>query len=511
MLEEKCGVVAYYSPESKPILTRALTAAYGVQHRGQGGFGLGFITEAGNFVSFRRPGLLADTFKYPLKFEEGDTPFELSDKTQMVLVHTRYGTNGGNETGNLQPCTAKAPNGDKVAVIHNGEFTNVERLKSSVSKEFKSSDSDTYIYTHFLAESPGNNWDEKVMNSLSAAPETYFLAILVGRNMYIARSEMGIRPGFLGKEGDDWIAASETHSLDKVGAKVVREVKRGEVIKISEEGLKVLKDGLDGAGNFCGFERDYFGRPESLMPTYEQPDDWAYPERWLSNELFRERCGQILAEEMTPPELDFMVGVPDSGIAFGTSLAHALRAPYRQLIIRDHYNENGAFRLFQNEDIDGISDKVLGKLRLIPDRRIWKDKKVGFADDSIVRGKESERITQEAYELGAAEVHWFSGYPMVRFGCHLGISMRTDEELIASRNHGDVHAIANEIRATSVHYISNEGFVRAGILSGEIKRPEDMREVFLVNGGCGGCITGLHPIGPDGSVYQSKIKELVPA
>lgn len=507
LVQDKCGVVAYFSPEPRSIIPKALTAAYGVQHRGQGGFGLGFISEEGNFISYRRFGLLSDTFRQPLKFEEGDTPFSLGDRTNAVIVHTRYGTYGDNEIGNLQPCTAKASSGEKIAVIHNGEFVAIDEMKNSVSKGFKEGDSDTYVYTHLLAETNGENWDEKVVKSLTHFKGAYFLAILAGGNLYVARDPDGIRPGVLGRHGDSWIAASETFGLYKLDAEILREVKRGEILRIDKNGIKVLREGLNGPGNFCVFEKAYFARPESLLPTFERDDDSDYPERWISNALFRERCGQMLAQETPLPQLDFIVGVPDSGIAFAMGYANSLSKPYRPVIIRDHYDENGAFRLFQGEEIDAISEKVLGKLKLVPDRRIWDGAIVGFGDDSIVRGNESPKITLEAFELGAKEVHWLVGYPQVRYGCHLGVSMRTENELIAARNNGDLVKIAQEIGATSVNYISNSGFIKAGILSGKIKTPEDLREIFLVNGGCGGCITGLYPVDKFGNRYKSPEKE----
>ena len=82
--------------------------------------------------------------------------------------------------------------------------------------------------------------------------------------------------------------------------------------------------------------------------------------------------------------------------------------------------------------------------------------------------------------------------------------MRTDGELISNRNNGDEKAIAKELGATSVHYISPKNFIKSRIESGQIHHPKDSSEIFLANGGCGGCVTGLYPISKDGTIYKRK-------
>jgi amidophosphoribosyltransferase len=104
--------------------------------------------------------------------------------------------------------------------------------------------------------------------------------------------------------------------------------------------------------------------------------------------------------------------------------------------------------------------------------------------------------------LGAKEVHWIVGFPPVQHKCHLGVSLRTHEELIAARQHGDPKKIARELGAKSVNYISHVGFIRARLLSGKITVPENEKEIFLRNGGCGGCITGIYPVEYDGKHFS---------
>jgi amidophosphoribosyltransferase len=161
---------------------------------------------------------------------------------------------------------------------------------------------------------------------------------------------------------------------------------------------------------------------------------------------------------------------------------------------------HGSHRLFMTDnEKHGIKHKVIGKLSLVPDPAIWKGAKVVLCDDSIVRGNVSAKITRACFYMGAKEVHWVVGYPPVMHRCHLGVSIRTKTELIASLKKGDPKRIAKEIGATSVTYISPTSFIRARLPDNEkIEKPANMQEIFLRNGGCGGCVTGLYPVGKDG-------------
>lgn len=284
-------------------------------------------------------------------------------------------------------------------------------------------------------------------------------------------------------------------------AQLQAEVKRGEIVKIDENGITVIKRGLSGKGNFCDFEWAYFGRPNSLFPVSEE--DGKTPGKWASILTFREKCGAIIAGENTVRKADFVVGLPDSGVSVAMGYANKLKIPYRQAIIRDHYDPSGNQRLFMRDDQKRrIQKRVLGKLTLVPDPKIWKDKIVIVGDDSIVRSNVSTNVTRAILAAGAKEVHWIVGFPPVTHPCHLGVSMRTKEELIASKYNSDSKRIARYIGAKSVNYISHRGFLKAKILTNRIVSPQDSRNIFLENGGCGGCLTGRYPVTKDGDVYK---------
>jgi len=499
LLQEKCGIVGLYLPSTdrKTQIAIAINSIIGLWHRGQQGAGI-TIKDNDGLKTHHGDGLPEQAFPADIvnAFGEGENP-------SWIIGQTRYGTFGNWNKANLQPVIQRSSDNEPLTVAHNGQFTAIERMKNNITEPVLDDASDTYIFSKLLAKAEGNTWDEKIISTLDKATTgAYSLVIGVGKSLYLARDPQGIRPLVLGKIGDGFMAASETHALDKVGASVIRKIKRGEIVRIDKEGVITIKEGLDGDGNFCDFEWDYFSRPDSSYPF--SWEDLENPEKWKSLYEFRDQCGAVLAKESPILNASFVIGVPDSGVPVSIGYANALDVPYKQLILRDHYDPNGNERLFQADyDKTKIGQRVIGKLSLVPNNRIWKDAIVVLGDDSCVRGDSSNALTKAVFNAGAKEVHWIFGFPQVMHPCYLGVSMRTHGELIAFRNQGDPKKIAREIGATSVNYISHEGFIQARLRSGaDLFIPEDRNEIFLANGGCGGCLTGRYPVSQEGIHYK---------
>ena len=492
-LQEKCGIAAVYSLQpNKDQLRVVIIAGSGVQHRGQNGTGIAMMTEKGIFAH-RRQGLIRDVF--PNEFVE-----EHTQATRWAMIHCRYGTNGGYDNENLQPITAKAQYGTEIAVSHNGQIVAINELAQARGLEITEGASDTTILTQILAAQEGSDWDEKVVNLVRQVKGSFSLVIGIDDDMYVIRDPMGIRPLFISQNDSNWLVASETHVFDKVGVNHVRPILRGEILKLTPSGPQILQEGHEGQGNFCDFEWSYVSRPNSNMP-----DNGNDSENWLSFSTFRERCGATLASE-APVEADLVIGIPDSGVAAGVGYANESGIPYHQLILRDHYDREGDGRTFMTDsDPSNIKRRVFGKLSFVQDPSTWQGKRVIIVDDSIVRSNTSDVINKILHNLGVSEIHWRVAFPEIPHTCHLGVSMRGEEELIAAQLGSDEQEIAAKIGATSVHYISHSGFIRAR--TGKMVTPENPREIFLVNGGCGGCVTGIYPVSKEGLIYDSREPE----
>lgn len=493
-LQEKCGIVAIYNREYSSNVPYLIHAANGVQHRGLHGAGIALKTKK-KVIVLKGPGLIKDVFSTKVIDK-------LSKQIKWGIVHCRYGTFGGYDPHNLQPCIVKSPQGEEISVAHNGEFIITNVLRKKLLGLSTADASDTYMFASLLANSQGKTWDEKVLKTLSQVNGAFCLAIGTPDGLYIARDQFGLRPFILGMTPEGWMFASETHAFDKVGAEVIREIKKGEIVKIDDKGLHILKEGNDRPQHFCDFEWCYFARPNSMFPI-PSPDNEEKRQKWLSLYQFRVNCGEAVATESPLKKASFIVGLPDSGLPIAEGYANALGIPRRQLILRDHFDPHGNGRLFmKDEDKTKIGKKVLGKLSIIAEKDIWKDAIVVLCDDSIVRGNVSAQITKAIFDLGAKEVHWVIGFPPVIGRCHLGVSIRTEGELIATRHKGNPEKIAKEIGATSIRYISFKGFIQSRLLSNPLVIPKNPKEVFIQNGGCGGCVTGIYPINEQGVIHK---------
>ena len=116
-----------------------------------------------------------------------------------------------------------------------------------------------------------------------------------------ARDPHGFRPLWLGKTQEGaYVFASETCALDLLDAESVREIEPGEIVILSDKGVKSIKS-KKAQPNFahCIFEHVYFARPDSVI----------FGE---TVHAVRRRLGVELAKEH-PVDADIIIPVPDSG------------------------------------------------------------------------------------------------------------------------------------------------------------------------------------------------------
>ncbi len=122
-----------------------------------------------------------------------------------------------------------------------------------------------------------------------------------------------------------WVVASETCALAIVGAEYVRDIRPGEILRISAEGL-VSEQGVPAAEKsaHCIFEQVYFARPsEQGVPAAEKSAHcifeqvyFARPDSIVDGKSIyacRYDMGRKLALE-GPVEADMVIGTPDSGL-----------------------------------------------------------------------------------------------------------------------------------------------------------------------------------------------------
>jgi amidophosphoribosyltransferase len=448
--QHECGLFGVFGHPNAAVLT--YYGLFALQHRGQESAGI--VTSMGPAATFqlhRDMGLVSQVF--------GAEELERLRGTR-ALGHARYSTTGSSTLKNAQPFVVDCFRG-QIAVAHNGNLINAAVLRDELEQKgsiFQTT-ADSEIIPHLLAQPSKNGGTPLgVLRRLEGA---FSLIIMSEREVIGVRDPFGFRPLVLGKLDDAYILASETCAFDLVHAEFIREVEPGEVLIISEDGIRSEWPFRDEQQAFCMFEYVYFARPDSIMGG-------------VNVAKVRTEMGRELARRF-PAQADIVVPVPDSGNYAALGFAHELNLPYEHAFVRNHYI--GRTFLQPSQLIRDFDVRV--KLNLI--KEAVEGKRVVVVDDSIVRGTTARARVVNLREAGAKEVHMRVSCPPHRFACHYGIDFPDPEKLIA--NQMPMDEICKYLGVDSLGYLDVEGMVRA------TGKP--------ANQFCLACFTGNYPLPVD--------------
>jgi len=454
-LQEECAVFGIFGTDEASINTAL--GLHALQHRGQEAAGI-VSFDGKTFFAHRGLGHVGENF--------GAGSSHIANLVgHLAIGHNRYSTSGNsNALLEIQPFSSELAFGG-FALAHNGNLTNAARLRSSLVETgslFQSS-SDTEIIVHLVARSHQDTVTDRLIDALKQIEGAYSL-VCVAKDMLIGvRDPLGVRPLVLGKQGDAYVLASESCALDIVGAEIVRDLDPGEMVVITKAGIKSIKPFPAKQSRFCVFEYIYFARPDSVLEG-----------RGVYHA--RKAIGAELANE-SRADADLVVPVPDSGVPAALGYAEAAKIPFELGIIRNHY----IGRTFIQPTQQGRNDSVKMKHNANP--ATVRGKRVVLVDDSIVRGTTSRKIVAMMRAAGAAEVHMRIASPPTTNPCFYGVDTPDKDQLIAAKL--DIDAIAKEIGADSLAFISIDGLYRA---MGEAGRNPDGPQF------CDACFTGDYPI-----------------
>src|SRR5882672_6798069 len=460
-----CGVFGVYGHPNAAELT--YYGLYALQHRGQESAGI--VTSDGRqFREHKGMGLVSQIFN-------GEVLHNLVGS--LAIGHTRYSTTGSSHLRNAQPLTADCVRG-QIAIAHNGNLTNATQLRDELEAKGSMFQTtvDSEIILNLMAQPTLNGDENYLVQAVHRLEGAYSVVMMTETEMVGLRDPFGFRPLCIGKVDDAWVLASETCALDLIHAKFVREVEPGEIVVFDKDTnkngapLSIQAFPEQERRAFCIFEYVYFARPDSNIAN-------------RSVYKVRVELGRQLARE-NPIKADIVVPVPDSGncAALGYSLESNI--PYEMAFIRNHYV--GRSFLQPSQLIRDFNVRV--KLNLIPD--LVKDKRVIVVDDSIVRGTTCKARVNTLKEAGAKEVHVRVSCPPHRNPCVYGIDFPDRSKLMAA-NHSQ-EEIRKYLNADSLHYLSQEGMVKATGLP---------KESF-----CMACYDGNYPVAYDPSVDKHIIE-----
>ena len=309
-----------------------------------------------------------------------------------------------------------------VGVIHNADDL-IEKYFSDHGHQFMAQSSGKVNDTELVAALI-NQKDDFVAGILHAQEQiqgSMTLLILTSDGEIIAaRDKMGRLPILIGKDEQGHCVSFESFAYHKLGYEDAYEVGPHEIVRITPEQIETLSPAGDEM-RICAFLWAYYGYPNS---RYEG----------RNVEVMRCENGKIMARDEekygTLPDVDYVAGIPDSGVPHAMGYAHETGKEYARPFIK--YTPTWP-RSFMPAN-QSVRNKV-ARMKQVPVPELIEGKKLLFVDDSIVRGTQLRETVDFLYKCGAKEVHMRSACPPILYGCkYLNFSTsKSEDELLARR------------------------------------------------------------------------------
>lgn len=246
------------------------------------------------------------------------------------------------------------------------------------------------------------------------------ILILDKDGIIAARDKVGRLPVVIGQKEDGCCVSFESFAYHKIDYEDAYELGPAEIVRVTADGWETIAPAGDKM-RICAFLWSYYGYPNS---NYEG----------VNVELMRYRNGEIMARDEVingkMPKVDYVAGVPDSGVPHAIGYANRSGKAYARPFVKYTPTWPRSFM----PDNQNVREKV-AKMKQIPVPELIKGKKLMFVDDSIVRGTQLHETVSFLYESGAEEVHMRSACPPIMFACkYLNFSRsNSDRELLARR------------------------------------------------------------------------------
>jgi len=428
-MQEHCGVIGVFSFDKHKVVPMLLMGLESLQHRGQESWG---IAVPGN-PPFKRPGIVSQSVE-----KESKRIDELNGN--VGIGHVRYSTTAKSTLRNAHPIRIGSSSPKYgFCIAHNGTLERELLIEYLAEEGFSSPHgmTDTELMGLGLYKNlkKGKSWVESFEDLNPYLNGSFSTVILTARGELIAaRDEKGFRPLCLGwhEETSSYIVASESCALDVLGARLIRDVQPGEIIKIDKEGLTSERFSVQKRHAHCPFEYTYFANPSSRIEG-------------VNVYMARKNFGRLLAE-IYPLDGDIVVPVPDSARPAALGYSEKSGIPFEEGLMKDRYRKKGSWRSFiEPKKREDVVSNILTIKEAVDGKRII------LIDDSIVRGTSSKIIVGKKLKF-AKEVSLLLTFPPIMYPCYAGIDFPTQKELLAYRICRDVKDI-NEINRKIAKHI----------------------------------------------------------
>ncbi len=451
---EECGVFGAYDMDGGDVAPSIYYGLFALQHRGQESCGIAVTDTNGQRKVLSQKGLghVDDVF---------DREVLAKLQGNLGVGHVRYSTAGGTCVENAQPLVINYVKGT-LAIAHNGNLVNAIELREELGQTgaiFQTTIDSEVIAYHVARERLNTRKaEDAVKNAMKKIKGAYALVVSSPRKLIGARDPLGLKPLCIGRRDNTWFLSSESCAVAAVGAEFVRDVRPGEIVSITKDGLASDMEMAIEAGkqSRCIFEYIYFARTDSTLDGIN-----VYHSRIVA--------GKTLAESY-PVEADLVVGVPDSGLVAAKGYSERSGIPYGMAFHKNSYVGRTFIKPLQSERESSV------KIKLSVIEEVVRGKRIVMVDDSIVRGTTCANIIKMLKKAGAREVHVRISSPPFLYPCYFGTDVPSNEQLIAHSH--TTEEIRQMIGADSLGYM-------------KIEKLSDMVDGI---GYCDACFTGNYPM-----------------
>jgi len=344
----------------------------------------------------------------------------------------------GSVSSDRQPVSELARNGGMILAF-DGNIINYNDLKDKLLSEgvsfsgFKNPEevSDVVLISKLIAKEIDFVSGIKKLTSLMKGD--FAIVVLTNEGVYGARG-WGRKPLILGKKNGSYAISSESNSFVNTGFEIVRDVEPGEIVFLSETGIKSLEKLNLMPVKYGTFEWVYTSHPASIIDGKNVAE-------------VRLKIGELLAEKY-PVDADIVSPVPNSGRWHALGYAQKSKIPYTEVFIRYDYSD----RSYTPQEQTARDEEARTKLIII--KNIIEGKKIILVDDSIVRGTQTLNQVERLKQLGAKEVHAMIACPPLMAACRYGKSTKKDEDCIARRM--ATGEIRKKLKLDSLNYATIE-------------------------------------------------------
>jgi amidophosphoribosyltransferase len=267
--------------------------------------------------------------------------------------------------------------------------------KKHFTENFEGNINPTEVVANLICEK--DSFTDGIENVFENIKGSCSILILTDDGIIASRDKLGRTPVVIGKKDNAYAVASESCSFPNTGFEFDYSLGPGEIVHITSSGFTRLREPGEKM-QICSFLWVYYGYP----PSYYEG---------INVDECRNRCGAALARRDTV-EIDFVCGIPDSGIGHAVGYQNEKRIPYKRAYSKYTPSWPRSF-MPQNQN----QRDLVAKMKLIPNRAVIQGKRMVFLDDSIVRGTQLKDNTIDLRKSGAAEVHMRIACPPLLFSC----------------------------------------------------------------------------------------------